>query len=145
MTLTALGDGRIVIGARVEIGGWSTLTASPGGVLIIGDDVFIGGWCIVAAAERVEIGAEAMLAEMVSVRDHDHDPDAPPRSGALLVDPVRIGARAWIGGKASVLRGGQVGDDTVVGAHALVNSALPSNVLAAGLPARVLRQRRAGA
>lgn len=126
----------------VEIGAGTSLTATTRGArLEIGADVFISGGCTLAAAELVEIGAESMVAELVSVRDYDHDPSMPPRSGATLVSPVRIGRRVWIGAKASVVRGAVVEDDVVIGAHALVNRPAPAGSLIAGVPARVVKDR----
>jgi len=133
-----------MVGDRVEIGERTTVVALPGAHVVIGDDVFISGSCIIAAADLVEIGSESMLAEMVCVRDHDHDPDFPPRSGALLVEPLRIGARVWLASKASVVRGGQVEDDAVIGAHALVNRVVPAGSVAVGVPARVVRRLARG-
>lgn len=132
---------RVVIGDRVEIGAGTGISAF-GGAVEIGDDVFISGACIIAARESITIGPETMIAEMVCIRDHDHDPDSPPRSGRVLVKPVRIGARVWLASKSSVVRGGEVDDDSVVGAHALVNRPIPQRVIAAGVPAAVVRQRR---
>ena len=57
-------------------------------------------------------------------------------SGARL---VRIGAGSWIGAAAVVMA--DVGRDTVVGAGAVVTSPLPADVIAAGVPARVVRRR----
>lgn len=105
----------------------------------IGHDVFMSHLCLIAANERVEIGDETMIAEMVIIRDHDHDPDQPPRSGATLTAAVKIGRRVWLGSKATVVRGGSVGDDSVIGAHGLVNRPVPDASLAVGVPARVVR------
>jgi acetyltransferase-like isoleucine patch superfamily enzyme len=52
---------------------------------------------------------------------------------------VRIGAGSWIGSNAVVLA--DVGRDTVVAAGAVVTRPLPDRVIAAGVPARVLRSR----
>jgi len=129
-----------VIGDDVEIGANTTLTVvKPGGELLIGHNVFISGGCTIAAERYVSIGNDSMLAEMVSVRDHDHDPSHPPLSGRTLQADVRVGERVWIGAKASIVRGGNVGDDAVIGAHAVVNRPVPSGSLAAGVPARVKR------
>ena len=137
----ALHGASIEIGDRVEIGEGTSIIAQTGATIIIGDDVFISGMCIIAAAEWIGIGCDSMVAELVCIRDHDHDPDQPPRSGAVLRAPVRIGDRCWIGSKASIVRGGQVGDDSVVGAHALVNRAIPAGCVAAGVPAVVKRRK----
>jgi acetyltransferase-like isoleucine patch superfamily enzyme len=54
---------------------------------------------------------------------------------------VHIGEGAWIGSAAVVMA--DVGRDTIVGAGAVVTHALPDRVIAAGVPARVLRSRDA--
>jgi acetyltransferase-like isoleucine patch superfamily enzyme len=132
---------RIIIGPGAEVGDGTWFTASrPDAEIVMGHDVFISGSCIIAATRSITIGEESMIAELVSIRDHDHDPAQPPRSGAIIEQPVIIGSRVWIGAKASVLRGATVGDDAVVGAHALVNSPVPPNSLAVGVPATVVRR-----
>ena len=54
--------------------------------------------------------------------------------------PVRIGRNCWLGAGVIVLQGVTIGDNTVVGAGSVVTKDLPSNVLAVGTPARVLRE-----
>ena len=142
VSLATQGSGRVVIGARVEIAAQTTLVAYDGATIEVANDVFIGGLCLIAARRSITIGPETMIAEMVCIRDHDHDPDRPPKSGAMLASPVHIGARVWLGSKSSVVRGGEVGDDSVVGAHGLVNRPIPPGSLAVGVPARVTRQTR---
>jgi acetyltransferase-like isoleucine patch superfamily enzyme len=131
--------GRLVIGDHVEVGALTTFAVASGGELLIGDRVFISGYCTVAAERHVSIGSESMLGEMVSIRDHDHDPAYPPRSGRSQQADVRIGSRVWIAAKASVIRGTEIGDDAVIGAHAVVNLPVPARSLAAGVPARIIR------
>ena len=53
--------------------------------------------------------------------------------------PVRIGKNCWIGAGALIMPGVTIGDNTVVGAGSVVTKDLPSNVVAAGNPCRVLR------
>jgi maltose O-acetyltransferase len=54
--------------------------------------------------------------------------------------PIRIGHNVWLGGGAIVLPGVTIGDDTVVGAGAVVTRDLPPGVVAVGSPARVVRK-----
>jgi acetyltransferase-like isoleucine patch superfamily enzyme len=138
--IATVGSGRVEIGDRVGVGSGTEVIAMEGAIVTIGNDVFISRLCVVAAADRIDIGDGSMLAEMVGVRDHDHDPDQPPQSGAMLKAPVRIGSRVWLGAKCSVVRGGMVGDDSVIGAHALVNKPIDARHLAVGVPARQVRR-----
>jgi maltose O-acetyltransferase len=53
--------------------------------------------------------------------------------------PVRVGARAWIGGQAILLPGVEIGENTVIGAGSVVTRSIPANCTAAGNPCRILR------
>jgi acetyltransferase-like isoleucine patch superfamily enzyme len=108
----------------------------------IGPNVYIGPRCHIGLAH---IERDALLAAGVHVtsgaRTHGiDDPTQPIREQAGAVKPVRVGAGAWVGSAAVVMA--DVGCDAVVGAGAVVTKALPDGVVAAGVPARVLRSRR---
>jgi acetyltransferase-like isoleucine patch superfamily enzyme len=131
--------GRLVLadGCTVDVG--STLAVYRNGRLALGRGCFVGHHATLAARYSVELGAGAFLAELVSVRDHDHEVGLPPSSGRVDVAPVTIGTDVWLGAKVTVLRGARVGDRTVVGANAVVRGDLPSDVVAVGIPARIVR------
>ncbi len=74
----------------------------------------------------------------------DRTRTAPTRRQPIRDQPgplrlVRIGAGSWIGSNAVVLA--DVGRDTIVGAGAVVTRPLPDRVIAAGVPARIVRRR----
>ncbi len=108
--------------------------------MLLGARSFVGHTCTLAAHERVEVGEGTYLAELVSIRDHDHAVGLPPSSGVIEISPVLVGARVWLSAKTTVVRGARIGDDVVVGANAVVRGELPSGVVAAGVPARVIRE-----
>ena len=62
---------------------------------------------------------------------------APPD---LIANKVVIGKNVWISVSVVILNGVRIGDNTVVGACSLVRNDLPANVLAAGIPAKIVRQ-----
>jgi acetyltransferase-like isoleucine patch superfamily enzyme len=131
---------RLVLGPGCGLDDGTTVAVYDQGVLRFGAGSFVGHHSTLAARERIEIGDGAFLAELVSVRDHDHEVGRPPASGAVTISPVVIGREAWIGCKVTVLRGAVIGDGTVVAANAVVRGTLPPGVVAGGIPARVLRQ-----
>jgi virginiamycin A acetyltransferase len=105
--------------------------------------VYIGPHCHLGL---VHIEADVMLAAGVHVpsgpRTHGTDSvDVPMREQAGERAMVRIGRGAWIGSAAVVMA--DVGDETVVGAGAVVVRPLPARVVAGGVPAKVLRSREA--
>lgn len=130
----------LVLGPRCGVDDGTTLAVYGHGRLEVGVGAFVGHHATLAARELVHIGEGAFLAELVSVRDHDHAVGHRPSSGETTVDPVRIGAHAWLGSKVTVLRGAEIGTGTVIGAHAVVRGTLPPHVVAVGIPARVVRK-----
>jgi maltose O-acetyltransferase len=61
------------------------------------------------------------------------------RAGQTQASPVRVERGAWLGARVTVLPGVTIGAGAVIGAGALVTRSIPPNTLAAGVPARVLR------
>ena len=130
---------RLVLGARCEVDDATTIAVYDAGCIKLGPGSFVGHHCTLAARASIEIGAGTYLAELVSVRDHDHAVGTPLSSGEMAVDPVVIGANVWIGAKATVLRGARIGEGAVIGANAVVRGEVPARSVCAGVPARVIR------
>jgi acetyltransferase-like isoleucine patch superfamily enzyme len=106
------------------------------------ENVYVGPRCHLGL---VHIGRDALLGPGVHVpsgaRTHGtDDPSTPIREQEHKRVMVHIGAGAWIGSAAIVMA--DVGANSVVGAGAVVTKPLPSNVVAAGVPARVIRERK---
>jgi acetyltransferase-like isoleucine patch superfamily enzyme len=132
-------NGRLALGPQVWLRtqhAENQLTVFPGAAIELAAGVFLNG-AMLHAKRLIRVGERSMLGFGSRVFDadlHDLDADTPER-----VEPVRIGARCWIGANVHILRGVTLGDDVVVGAGSVVTRDLPSRVLAAGVPARVLR------
>jgi acetyltransferase-like isoleucine patch superfamily enzyme len=141
--LEALDQGRLRIGegTLLEPGCW--LTLAPEAEIEIGEGCFLNRNTMLAALERIEIGDHTMLANGCFVGDSAHrfdDPETPiTQQGFTSKGPVRIGSNCWLGVNVVVTSGVTIGDRCVIGANSVVTGDLPSNVVAAGSPARVLR------
>ena len=122
--------------------GVTLLATSPEARIEIGAQVYINRQTMIDASESVQIGARTMIGPFCYITDHDHTiaPGAAPAEGALIAVPTRIGERCWLGAQVCVLKGVTIGDGTVVGAGSVVTKSLPPGVIAAGVPARVLRE-----
>ena len=142
---TRRGYGRIVIGPWVHIGDDNRLRCHEG-TLSIGSKSVLGRDNTINCYLDVHIGAEVLISDWVYICDFDHGTDdlgVAIRSQGLVKSPVRLGDGCWIGTKASILRGSLVGEHSVIAAHAVVRGVIPAFSVAGGIPARVLRSRRA--
>ena len=138
--LTIAPEARLVLKDGCAIDDGSTIAVYANGCVELGPGCFVGHHCTLAAHESITLGAGVYLAELVSIRDHDHDPDFPPSAGRVNTSPVVVGRDAWIGAKATVTRGTQIGEKTVVGANAVARGELPPWTVCVGVPARVVRE-----
>ena len=135
-------DAQLQIGAACVLDFDTTIECS--GDLKIGERVIFGHHCTIGCKELIEIGDDCLLAEMVSIRDHDHNferTDIPIRAQGATGAPVKIGRDVWLGAKVTVLKGVTIGDGAVIGANAVVTRDIPARAIAVGIPARVVRMR----
>lgn len=137
--LKATDGGSISIGEGCHLHDYVQITAFQGNVKI-GSNSSIGVGVVIVGRCEITVGKDALIAEYVVLRDQDHDIGKRPlRLASFKSAPLVIGDDVWIGCKASVLRGGSVGSHSVIGAHALVRSAIPDAVVAVGTPAKVVK------
>lgn len=109
--------------------------------IIIGDNVHVGDGSIIVAKESVFIGNDVLIGDYVVIRDQAHCTDVTPiRIAGFSTSPIRIESGVWVGAKATILKGVTISEDSVIGAHAMVNSSVPARSLSAGVPARVLKK-----
>jgi acetyltransferase-like isoleucine patch superfamily enzyme len=142
--LEMLRDRRLELGAGalLEPGVW--LTAPAPARIRIGAGTFLNRNVMIAAIELVEIGAHCMFANGCVVTDADHRFDDPHRpvtwQGFTSRGPTRIGDNVWCGANVVVTSGVTIGERAVIGANSVVTSDIPPRTIAAGAPARVLRE-----
>lgn len=116
------------------------------GTLEIGPRSLIGAWNVLSVLERLSIGADCLLAERVSIRDHDHrfdDPTLPIAEQGYRVEAVTLGNNVWIGANVVLMKGVSLGDGCIVGANAVVTRSFGPGTVLLGAPARPLRVREA--
>lgn len=117
------------------------LRCDYGTQVTIGAGTFINYDCVLLDVAAIAIGSHCQIGPRVQLLTATHplDPEA-RRRGWEYAEPITVGDNVWLGGGAIVCPGVRIGTDTVVGAGAVVTADLPPGVLAAGTPARVLRE-----
>ncbi len=113
----------------------STISIREGATLVLGSGGFINTDCRIMVKERIEIGDGCAISSDFEVMDSDWH----SLCGVMKTAPVRIGNHVWIGTKVTVLAGVTIGDGAVIAAGSVVNKDIPPNALAAGVPAKVVK------
>lgn len=102
----------------------------------------INDGCFLLAKDKIVIGENSTLAYRVSILT-GADPNGPNNTLSSIYKPLKapviIGDNVWIGANATILPGVTIGDFVVVAAGAVVTKDIPSGVLVAGVPARVIK------
>ena len=106
----------------------------------IGDHVLISPGVRISAAQEIIISDNCMIASNAYITDSDwhgiYDRSLPPATAG----PVFLAPNVWIGDSAIVCKGVTIGENSIVGAGAVVSSDIPANVIAVGNPARVVKE-----
>lgn len=117
---------RIFIGRAVIFGPENRLWASPNARLVIEDEVLIGP-----------------NVTLVTSNHGTADRSAPIQAQPWLEADVVLGRRCWLGANVVILPGVTIGEGAVIAAGAVVTMSIPPFAIAAGVPAKVIKQRPA--
>lgn len=127
--LTVNGSFRVYAGSYIRV--------IKGGNLILNGG-FINEGVQITCASKIEIGKGCTIARDVVIRDYDgHMIDLPDYE---ITKPITIGDHVWIGNRAVILKGVNIGDGAIVAAGALVTKDVPANSIVAGIPAKVVKK-----
>jgi len=146
------GVGQVKVGEKVGLGYLPAPRLGSGEVLLqargeksrisIGKRTLASNNIAICAMRSVQIGAGCQIGNEVTIYDCDfHEIDPATRLDSPgEIAPVSIGDNVWLGSRVMVLKGVTIGDNSVVAAGAIVTSSIPPNVVAAGIPAKVIKQ-----
>lgn len=158
-------DSTLTIGAETVIASWCRFQLHGGAIeigasthvrdlvqlksksrLVVGDRVVLSRDVIVHATAGVAIGDDCGIGERTSIIDSDHELDG--SGGAYLqaplrADPVQLGRGVAIGANCVILRGARMGDGSALAAGGVLNTSVDDGQLAAGAPARPIKDLRA--
>jgi maltose O-acetyltransferase len=148
-----VGPGEVVLGDGVQFGwkesplfyaGYCHIEASRRDSRIeVGDRTeFNNNLMIKSEGAGIRVGRDGLFGAHIEIFDsnfHDLDPHR-RRGGRPALAAVEIGDNVFVGMSAKILKGVTIGSDSVIGAGAVVSSSIPAGVIAAGNPARVIRE-----
>jgi acetyltransferase-like isoleucine patch superfamily enzyme len=137
-----------LIGERVSIsaGMGPGVDLGPNSIVRIGGSCSIGRGSHIVGHQSIDIGDHVFTGPYVYITDQNHgyaDLDAPISVQSMPERPVRIGSGSWLGYGTVVLPGTTIGRHVVIGANSVVRGDIPDYSIAAGNPAKVIRDQRA--
>lgn len=115
--------------------------------IIIGNNVTIQKDCHIGAINKIVIGNNVLMASKIFISDHAHGDTSissvslPPLDRPLTSKgPIFINNNVWIGEGAVILSGVTIGENSIIGANAVVTKSVPKNCVVAGNPARIIKE-----
>ncbi|MBT8370156.1 MAG: acyltransferase [Deltaproteobacteria bacterium] len=142
-----------VFGAPIELGDYVNVVASADKNVRLSvwseqkgkGRIRIGNYCLICSgvrigsAHKIQIGDSCMIASNAYLTDCDWH-DVYDRISIGKTAPIKIENNVWIGDSAIVCKGVTIGENSIIGAGAVVVDTVPANCVAAGNPAKVVKQ-----
>jgi len=132
--------GKIVFEGKTHIHDFVTLKSS--GLLHIGDNFSINPYSRIICHDRIEIGENVLIAQFVSILDHDHNilnVENEFNSDKYITGPIKIGNNVWIGDKVTITKGVTIGNNVIIAANSVVVKNIPDNCIYGGIRAKHLK------
>jgi acetyltransferase-like isoleucine patch superfamily enzyme len=118
---------------------------TEGGLNIrVGHKVFINQCCTIYDMDGVDIGDLVMIGPNVNIITAGHPVEPSKRRAYIEAKPIVIEKNVWIATAVTILGGVTVGENSVIGAGAVVTKDVPANSFVAGVPAKVIRSLEDG-
>lgn len=129
--------GSVGAGVRVQAPFWCDYGAN----ISFGDNFYANHNLVILDAAKVTFGRNVFVGPDCGFHTAGHPLDAARRNAGLeYAKPITVGDDVWFGAGVHVLPGVTIGSNVVIGAGAVVTKDIPSNSLALGVPARVMRR-----
>ena len=134
----------IILNDGVYIGR-NTILSCKNGDIILNKNANLGFNCEVYSLKKVEIGENVLIAAYTYIIGGGHmssDAETLFRDQEKHAICIKIGNNVWLGAKTIVMDGCDIGDNSIIGAGAVVTKSIPDYSVAAGIPAKVIKDRR---
>ncbi len=137
------------ISRGIQLTAWKDHAATTGSKpeIMIGDNCSIRDYCHITAVNSIRIGNNLLTGTNVLITDNSHG--TTERSQLELCPYLRkleskgtvvIGNNVWLGNNVCIMPGVTIGDSVVIGANSVVTKDIPAYSVAAGVPARIVKQ-----
>ena len=109
--------------------------------ITVGDNFYTNTNCCILDCAKITIGNNVWIGPNVGIYTPNHAFDSKERThGYEKSLPIEIGDNVWIGGGVTIIGGVKIGQNSIIGAGSVVTKNIPSGVIAAGNPAKIIRE-----
>lgn len=143
-----------IFGENISIGNYATLICSSdkkidistwqtdklNGSISLGNYILISPGTSIRSAESIDIGDSTMIASDVVITDSDWHDIYDRTDYVATPKPVKIHKNVWIGERSIILKGTQIGENSIIGAGSVVHGDIPPNSVYAGNPAKEVKK-----
>jgi acetyltransferase-like isoleucine patch superfamily enzyme len=143
-----------IFGENISIGDYATLICSSdkkidistwqtdklNGSISLGNYILISPGTSIRSAESIDIGDSTMIASDVVITDSDWHGIYDRTDYVATPKPVKIHKNVWIGERSIILKGTQIGENSIIGAGSVVHGDIPPNSIYAGNPAKEVKK-----
>ncbi len=143
-----------IFGENISIGDYATLICSSdkkidistwqtdklNGSISLGNYILISPGTSIRSAESIDIGDSTMIASDVVITDSDWHGIYDRTDYVATPKPVKIHKNVWIGERSIILKGTQIGENSIIGAGSVVHGNIPPNSVYAGNPAKEVKK-----
>jgi len=107
----------------------------------LGNNISTNNNICLCAANYIEIGNDTLLGQYVSITDFEAHGIMPNQRKQIgYIGKTIIGNNVWIGSNVTILKDSEIGDNSIVAAHAIVSGKFPSGVIIGGVPAKIIKK-----
>lgn len=141
-TINVHGDNNtLIVGDAARLIGPIFITVRNGGGLYIGAKCAIRGVTFEISEASMKLGERCMFSYGIIMRNHDSHKVLSKETGDVINKPmdVVLGDHVWVCENATIMKGVTIGNDSIVALGALVTKNVPSNCVAAGIPAKITK------
>lgn len=103
-----------------------------GGKVFIGDNVFFNNGCSIVSHKAIDIGENCIFGENVKIYDHNHkfaEYNTAKKYQGFSSSEIKVGKNCWLANNVILLKGAEIGDNSVIGAGCIIKSKIPANVI----------------
>lgn len=117
---------KIVLGKNLDIRNYCNILVGNNAELIVGDNFFMNNSCSINCLDKIEIGENTLFGENVKLYDHNHQYSSEKiEYKKFNTSPIKIGKNCWLGSNVVVLKGVNIGDNSIIGAGCIIHKDVP--------------------